>query len=212
MSFDTLARHYSWIEALFAGRRLQRCRTAMLRHLPAPEQVLVFGEGNGRFMAELLRRFPHARLTVIEQSTAMIRAARKRLELANLQHAEVCFIEADALNWRPTTHTYDLIVTCFFLDCFGEDQLAPLISAIARAARPGAHWLVADFQIARTGWRRLRSRLVVSFLYRFFRLATGITARQLVDPAPLLAANGFERHHHEEQDYGLLFCSVWKRS
>ena len=145
MSFDTLAPHYAWIEALFASGRLQRCRTAMLRHLPAPDQVLVFGEGNGRFTVEFLRRFPHARLTIIEQSTAMIRAASKRLELANLQQAEVRFIEADALNWRPAAPTYDLIVTCFFLDCFREDQLAPMMpgsSTESRSVKEGMGLLI----------------------------------------------------------------------
>jgi hypothetical protein len=209
MSFDTLAPHYAWIEAWFARDRLQRCRTAMVPRLPPPDRVLIYGEGNGRFMVEMLRQFPNARLTVVEMSPVMIRQARERLRHADLENADVRFIEADALQWQPEAQTYDLIVTCFFLDCFREDQLAHLVPVIARSATVDAWWLVADFQIARHGWQRLRSRIVVASLYRFFRLMTGISGSRLVDPAPLLAANGFSRAHHEEQDHGVLFCSLW---
>ena len=211
MSFDLLAPHYRWMEALFAAGRLQRCRTALLDALAAPQRVLVYGEGNGRFLVELRRRFPTAQVTVVEASAVMIALAQKRLRRAGLAGAQVEFIHADALTWQPPVAAFDLIVTCFFLDCFRADQLQQLVPAIATAAAAGAQWLHADFQIARAGLQRVCSRVIVGFLYAFFRWATQLPARELVNVEPYLCAAGFTRWERHEFLFGLLFCECWKR-
>ena len=211
MSFDLLAPHYRWMEALCAAGQLQRCRTALLGVIPAPQQVLVYGEGNGRFLVELCRRFPAARVTVVEASAVMIDLARERLQRAGLAGAQVEFIHADALKWQPPTAAFDLIVTCFFLDCFREDQLQHLVPAIANAATADAHWLHADFQIAPAGLRRACSRVIVGVLYAFFRCVTRLPAHELVNVAPYLGAAGFTLWQRREFVLGLLFCDCWKR-
>ena len=210
MSFDLLAPHYRWMEAVCAGGQLQRCRTALLGAIPAPQQALVYGEGNGRFLVELCRRFPAVRVTVVEASAVMIDLARARLQRAGLAGAQVAFIHADALTWQPPEGAFDLIVTCFFLDCFREDQLQHLVPAIANAATADAHWLHADFQIAPTGLMRMCSRVIVKFLYVFFRCVTRLPAHELVDVAPCLSAVGFTRLQRREFILGLLFCDLWK--
>jgi len=211
MSFDLLAPHYRWMERLCAGEKLQRCRTACLDAIPAPEHALVYGEGNGRFLIELCRRFPTTQVTVVEASAVMITLAQTRLRRAGLENAAVTFVHADALQWRPPTAAFDLIVTCFFLDCFREDQLQRLIPRIAGAAQMEAHWLVADFKIADSGWRRLRSRMIVRLLYAFFRRVTRLPARSLVPPGPFLGTAGFMLVRRLEQDHGLLFSECWRR-
>lgn len=209
MSFDLLAPHYRWIEAVAAGDKLQRCRTLLLGEVHPPQRVLVFGEGNGRFLVELLRRFPEAEVTVVELSGKMISLCRERLVRAGLHDRRVHFIQTDALTWQPPANRFDLIVTCFFLDCFSEDQLRGLIASIASAARPGATWLISDFQIAASGWRRWRSRIIVWLLYRFFRLVTQLPGRQLTDVSAMLRAAGFKRTQHAEMDWGLLYGDLW---
>lgn len=211
MSFDLLAPHYRWMEALCAAGQLQRCRTALLGAIPAPQEVLVYGEGNGRFLVELCRRFPAARVTVVEASAVMINLARERLQRAGLAGAQVEFIHADALTWQPPVAAFDLIVTCFFLDCFREDQLQHLMPTIANAAKAKAHWLHADFQIARAGLRRVCSRLIVGVLYAFFRCVTRLPAHELVNVEPYLRAAGFTRWQRREFVLGLVFCDCWKR-
>ncbi|HBJ84482.1 MAG TPA: hypothetical protein DDZ88_11550 [Verrucomicrobiales bacterium] len=211
MSFDLLAPHYRWMERLFAGEKLQRCRTAFLDAIPAPEHALVYGEGNGRFLIELCRRFPTTQVTVVEASAVMITLAQARLQRSGLENAAVTFVHADALEWQPPAAHFDLIVTCFFLDCFREDQLRCLIPRIAGAVRMNAHWLVADFKIADAGWRRLRSRLIVRLLYVFFRRVTRLPARSLMPPEPFLCAAEFTRARRLEQDHGLLFSDCWHR-
>lgn len=211
MSFDLLAPHYRWMEWLSAGGKLQRCRIACLDALPPPARVLIYGEGNGRFLVELLRRFPTAQVTVVDASAAMLAQAQKRLLRTGLVDALVQFIHTDALTWTPPAAAFDMIVTCFFLDCFREDQLQHLIPVIAAAATPHAQWLVADFQVADSGFRRWRSRVILALLYAFFRCVTRLPAHELVDPAPMLRAQGFQRTKHTEYDHGLLYSSTWSR-
>ncbi|MFO1484381.1 MAG: class I SAM-dependent methyltransferase [Verrucomicrobiaceae bacterium] len=210
MSFDLLAPHYRWIEALFARERLQRCRVALLDVIPEPANVLIYGEGNGRFLVELLWRFPSAQVTVVESSTVMVRLARERMTREGFVETRVSFVETDALKWQPPTEAFDLIVTCFFLDCFTEDQLQRLIPTIAGAATPDANWLVADFQIAASGWRRLRSRMIVGLLYVFFRFTTALPGHTLINPAPLLRVVGCVCAEHVEHDHGMLYSSLWR--
>ncbi len=211
MSFDLLAPHYRWMEALCAGGQVQRCRTALLAVIPVPQRVLVYGEGNGRFLVELCRRFPEARVTVVEASGVMIDLARERLRREGLTGAQVEFIHADALAWQPPAAAFDLIVTCFFLDCFREDQLQKLMPVIAGAATTEAQWLIADFQIAPGGLRRVWSRVIVGFLYAFFRCVTRLPAHELVNVEPWVTAAGFTRRGRREFALGLLFCDWWGR-
>jgi methyltransferase family protein len=211
MSFDLLAPHYRWMEALCAGGQVQRCRTALLAVIPAPQQVLVYGEGNGRFLVELCRRFPQARVTVVEASAVMIDLARARLRREGPAGPQVEFIHADALTWQPPAAAFDLIVTCFFLDCFREDQLEKLMPVIASAATAQAQWLIADFQIAPAGLRRVCSRVIVGFLYAFFRWVTRLPAHELVNVEPWVSAAGFTRRGRREFALGLLFCDWWGR-
>lgn len=208
MSFDILAPHYRWMEWLSAGEKLQRCRTAFLDAIEPPERVLIFGEGNGRFLAALLQRFPHARVTSVDASQAMIEKARQRLGAAG---AAVDFIHADALQWQPPADTFDLVVTHFFLDCFRPDQLQLLIPKIASAAKPQATWLLADFKEAERGIRRWRSRLILRVMYGFFRLVTRLPAKCLTAPDAMLEACGFERQQRHEYDWGMLHSDRWAR-
>ncbi len=211
MSFDLLAPHYRWMEALCAGGQLQRCRTALLPALSVPQRVLIYGEGNGRFLVELCRRFPNVSVTVVEASAVMIDLARARLQRAGLAGAQVEFIHADALTWQPPAAAFDLIVTCFFLDCFREDQLQRLVPTIAEAATADAQWLHADFQIAPAGLWRVCSRVIVGALYAFFRRVTRLPAHELVNVESHLSAAGFTKWQRREFVLGLLFCDGWKR-
>ncbi len=212
MSFDLLAPHYRWLEAVAAGNKLQRCRTAWLKRIPRAEKVLIYGDGNGRFLAELLRCFPAAQVTSVDISARMITLARERLVREGLPLAQVEFVHANALKWIPPERTYDLVVTHFFLDCFRPDQLAKLMPAIANAAQAHAHWLVADFKVADGNClKRWRSQMILALMYVFFRAVTHLSARRITPPDSLLASTGFALLHRVESDWGLLHSDCWGR-
>lgn len=212
MSFDLLAPHYRWMEFVVAGEKLQRCRKAFLDQIPAPRNVLLLGEGHGRCLVECRRRFSHARLTCVDASHGMLMESERRLAKHHLDLTKLKFIQADALSWNPDGEPFDLIITNFFLDCFRPDQLKILISKLAANAAPDANWLIADFQVASGGWKRLRSRLILWSMYVFFRVVTRLPAEKLTPPDPFLKQAGFHLHRRTESEWGLLHSEWWSRN
>jgi len=210
MSFDNLAPYYRWMEFIFAGGKMHRCRMAFLDQIPQPKNILLLGEGHGRGLVECCRRFADAQITCVDASEQMLVQARRQLARHNLKTSRVEFIHADILNWLPSGKTYDLIVTNFFLDCFTPEQLVRMIPQIASSSARNANWLVADFQIPSTGWRRVRSRLIIWTLYVFFRLTTRLAAHALTKPDSLLEKAGFTLHRRIKNEWGLLHSDWWQ--
>jgi ubiquinone/menaquinone biosynthesis C-methylase UbiE len=211
MSFDPLARHYGWMEWLLAGHKLQRCRTTFLDRVEGVRNVLIAGEGNGRFLTECRSKLPDARIIVVDASAGMLRAARERLTRRGLDPGGVGFIHTDALVWQPEAQAFDLIVTHFFLDCFPPEELKQVIANLASAAAPGATWLLADFHMPASLLPRCRARTIHAMMYAFFRLATRIAACRLTLPEDFLGAHNFALLERRTSDWGLLHTDIWAR-
>jgi ubiquinone/menaquinone biosynthesis C-methylase UbiE len=211
VSFDGLAPHYRWLEFLLAGDKLQRCRTAFLSEQLHPANVLILGEGNGRFLVECQRKLHPSKIVCVDASARMLELARQRVSSKSAAGA-IDFVHADALAWQPPEGVFDLIVTHFFLDCFRPQDLRQLLPRLAQAAAPHAHWLLADFQIPQTGWRRWRASLIHRLMYLFFGVVTRLPARCLTVPDPLLAAQGFRLRQRRVSNWGLLRSDWWQRA
>lgn len=206
MSFDRLAPFYRSMELFTAGGKLQRCRMAFLDEIPPPEKILLAGEGHGRFLPECARRFPAARIVVVDISAKMLEIAR-----ATVESGQVEYVHADFLTWDAPGGGFDLVVTNFFLDCFPPGELAAVVAKLGEMAAPQADWLLADFEIAPAGLARWRSRVIVAMLYRFFNLATRLRTRALAPPDGELAKAGFTRHRRLTCEWGLLKSEWWRR-
>jgi hypothetical protein len=222
MSFDILAPIYRLMERVLAGGKLHRCRCAFIDRVPPPRNILILGEGPGRFVVECVRKFPQAAITCVEESTKMIAEARNNLARHQLSAHNVTFHESDVIPWLEQQqqqqqsqnghhHEFDLIVTHFFLDCFRADQLGTLVPAIASVAAQHAHWLLADFQEASQGWRRWRSRCILAIMYAFFRAVTRLPASSLTPPDTYLQRAGFSLRERQEYEWGLLKSDWWVR-
>jgi len=207
MSFDTLAPHYRWMERVLAGGKLQRCRTEFLGIISTPQNALLVGEGNGRFLEEFVRRFPTTRITCLDASANMLEQARRVAS----PESEISFLHANIFEWNPPRDHYDLIVTNFFLDCFVPEQLAQVVSKLGFAARSYANWLLADFCQPSEGWKKWRARWILASMYLFFRIATNLPAKQLAPPDQVLTAYGFRLIARKHFDWNLLHADYWKR-
>jgi ubiquinone/menaquinone biosynthesis C-methylase UbiE len=211
MSFDVLAPHYTWMEAVLAGPRLQRARVTWLEELRECRDILILGVGHGHFLRRCAQRFPAARITAVDASVGMLRRAEQRARRADANPGNLNFIHAALPGWRPAQESCDAIVTHFFLDCFAPDELEHVIESLARAARPAARWLLSDFAVPPRGLARQRARVVHGLMYGFFRRVTRLPARRLTEPDPLLAANGFELFGRRTSEWGLLRADCWTR-
>jgi ubiquinone/menaquinone biosynthesis C-methylase UbiE len=210
MSFDRLAPHYTWMEAVLAGPRLQRCRTAWLEKLAGCRHLLIAGVGHGHFLRACALRFPTLAITSVDASAVMLKHARLRSRSVPFP-ARLQFEHATFPDWQPPANTFDAIATHFFLDCFPPSQLAEVVETIANASRRSAKWLITDFAVPDRGWRRQRARAIHALMYSFFRPLAGVAARRVTPPDHLLEAAGFRLKHRLTRELGLLHADLWSR-
>ena len=175
MSFDALAPWYRTLEWIAFGDDLQLCRIACLGEIAAPRRALMIGEGDGRFLCELLRLHPEVEVDCIDASARMLQLARERVarELPG-RWEHVRFLHQDIMSWTAVEQRYDLLVTHFVLDCFPEAALTGIIKKLAGAATDDANWLLADFCLPAKGLARLRARAWLVAMYLFFRITARI--------------------------------------
>jgi SAM-dependent methyltransferase len=211
MNFDRLAAHYHWMEKIFAGGLMQRCRTMFLPHTKNRRHALLVGEGTGKFLVELLRVNPKIRITCVEHSEGMIRQARQRLVRERLDDSQIQFLQMDVLHWTPPEEKFDLVVTHFFLDCFRAEQLEKLVPRLAGSTTAEAIWLLADFRVAERGWRRWRAAVILTMLYAFFKLTTALSANRLTPPDKFLSDAGFKLTERRLVNFGLAHADLWLR-
>jgi ubiquinone/menaquinone biosynthesis C-methylase UbiE len=201
MNCDRIAPHYWWIERLGMGHTLERRRLWFLPKLGNARRALVLGDGDGRFLRELLRRNSVVRADYVDLSRRMLELARQKAG-----DDRVTYRQTDARTLDLPRDQYDLIATHFFFDCFERDELDALITRIAEAAQPGARWIVSEFRT-----QNIAARLLVSALYLFFAITTGLKTRTLSDHRPIMQANGFRMVGASTSRAGLVISELWER-
>jgi len=211
MNFDRLAPHYHWLEIIFAGGLMQRCRTTYLTRTKFCRRALLVGEGTGRFLVELLRWHPQIRITCIEPCEGMIKQMRQRIIREGLDDSQINFQQVDVLKWTPPKEKFDLIVTNFFLDCFRAGQLQELVPLLAGSTTAEAIWLLADFRVPECGWRRWRATVILAGLYWFFRIMTSLPAIWITRPDGFLSRSGFKLTERKLLNFGLIHADLWVR-
>jgi SAM-dependent methyltransferase len=205
MSYDGLAPFYGLLERLVFRGQMQRCRCALLpeiaAELPEGASVLSLGEGRGSFVRALAQLRPDLTLTVLDGSERMLSVARRRLEKsapetatrARWLHAELLSADlAEDPSADPCADPaavgegFALIACCFFLDSFEGAELESVLHRILAWLAPEGRVLICDFRQAPRGLARVRSRAWLRLLYASFAWSTGLRARRLEDPEPLL--------------------------
>jgi hypothetical protein len=224
-NFDRVARIYRWAEYLTLGPLLQRTRTHFLKQLPTLNHALILGDGDGRFLAQLLTTQPQLQALAVDTSATMLHLLRQRCH----PHANrLQTLQTSALNLSPATIQYpetsvsglisleeqaaalarDLITTHFFLDCLSQPEVDALTLNLARTLPPGALWLLSDFGQPRI--LRPLAALYIRALYLAFRVLTGLRVTHLPDPQSSLRTAGFELIARHDILYGLIYAEIWQ--
>jgi ubiquinone/menaquinone biosynthesis C-methylase UbiE len=209
-NFDRLARAYRWMEYLSFGTSLASVRELRIPEMQHHGRALVYGDGDGRFLALLVRRAPALQVTAVDASARMLQVAAHRLPPG----ASVELVHADALAFQPSREAggYDLIVSHFFLDCFSEDQLGCLVERVNAAAAESAVWVVSDFSVPQRSIARVLGRWIVGGLYQAFGLLTSLETRRLPDHGSILRQGGWRLKDRCLRLYGLLISERWQRN
>ncbi len=194
------------------GRALERRRCEFLPEMATARRVLILGEGDGRFLTLLLQANQGVEIDVVDNSAKMLaRAERRACATVETNASKVRFHHADARLWIPPAETnYDLVVTHFFLDCFEESELAPMVRQFA-AGEKECRWIVSEFRQPASGFSAWRARLWIGTLYRLFGWTTGLRVRRLPDYGFILKQCGFRRIETVISEWGLLTSELWER-
>ena len=214
-NFSLIARPYRFLEYLTLGPTLQNCRSYYLPQLSDSRRALVLGDGDGRFLAELLARNPQLHADAVDTSATMLQLLRRRCESASPNSkTRLRTHHTNALSFPLETSLtfedpYDLIVSHFFLDCLNQPQLNTLVSRIAKNLRPGALWLISDFRIP-AGPIQLPTKILVRSLYLAFRILTGLRTTHLPDHVTPLTQAGLVQIAHHHSLAGILTTELWQ--
>jgi ubiquinone/menaquinone biosynthesis C-methylase UbiE len=207
-TFDLIASSYPLLEQIIFGSTLSRSRKLFAGRVTEGNNILLIGEGNGRFLLEIVKQTSSASFTVVDSSAKMLAAAARRIETID-RCARIELIHADILEWKSPAAHFDRIVTHFFLDLFTPDQISRIVEKISRLATKDTLWINIDFTSA---GQRLRQRLLMWAQYRFFRIAAGIEAPRLFDSLPYIRQAGWEILERRSLESGWisahLMCKV----
>lgn len=211
MSFDRVAPFYCFLETITFGQALQRARICFSRKISPPVRALVVGEGNGRFLCDLVGVHPRIEIDCVDASKQMLELSRARVQRNHPESlGRIRFFHADIRLWSPP-QLYDLIVTHFFLDCFDRFDLELIVAKLAECATEDAKWLVSDFAPPEKLLARRYAAIELKVMYMFFRLTTDVGAQTLVDPRPSLESRGFVRRSLRLFRGGTLYASMYTR-
>ena len=186
--FDNLAPWYHFLETISFGNRLQQCRISQLAELNEVTNILILGDGNGRFLESLLKSNSNAEIESLDISRKMIRLATARINTLP-KNSRVVFIHSDVFDWEFPSSKYDLVVTNFFLDCFNYSELTNLVESISLSLKPEGKLIYGDFNVPNSLFKKTLTSLLLFGMYLFFRIFTRISANSLHDPTTLLIKN-----------------------
>jgi ubiquinone/menaquinone biosynthesis C-methylase UbiE len=206
MNCDFIAPLYRWLEYATFGRTLQRRRREFLGLLGDAQSALIIGDGDGRFLAELHRRYPECEVDSIDLSARMLSLARSRTRSSRIH-----FLQADARFVEFPRAQYDLIVTHFFLDCLSDSDAAAFITRASAGAAMNARWIVSEFRMPSHGWPALHAALWLKTMYFFFLLTTGLAINRLPRYRQHLAAQGFILEREVTERFGMVASESWIR-
>ena len=211
-NFDRLARLYAPLEWLSFGRALSRRRRCFLTdpRIASARRALVLGDGDGRFTAALVERYPTLEITAVDASADMLEVLERRVR-AKTPSAMLELQCADLRTWPVTGTGYDLVVSHFVFDCLTTPDLADLVARIAPALAPNARWLVSDFAIPTHALWTPIAKLLLRFLYFAFGRLTGLEVTRLPDYPSALESVRFELASVETGWGGTLRSELWQR-
>ena len=209
-NFDRLAGSYAFIERLVYGRTLERARFAHVPAVVESRDVLIVGEGDGRFLERLIHLLSPVSIDCVEPSASMVARSFKRIAATD-RPVRIRFHHRPIDEVELRAEGYDLIVTNFVLDMFQGEELESTLSALNRAARPNASWIISDFQIPSGQSHRLWARPLLWVMYRFFRFTTGLRTARLESPRPVLKSLGWGGVSEETWWRGFIYSSLFRR-
>ncbi len=199
--FDLLAPFYDGLARLIIGRDIINSQLHFLSVFRGGKHLLILGGGSGWILEYLCIECPGLQIDYIDISPRMIFMAKRRVK----NNAQVHFIqgtEGDVPN-----QLYDGVITNYYLDMFDNKELSNVIEKIKRSITKDALWVVTDFVNERKTYR-----IVLWWMYRFFKIITQIEATRLPDWQHQMTKSGSALIDHKKFKKGFITSNLYQLS
>lgn len=136
--FDRMSGSYERMNYLTSFGFSIRWREQFVRKLPASDEPLMIIDlmtGMGETWSGVRHRYPKARLSGLDFSSAMLEHAERRNRRQGPQHVRL--IQQDVLRNELPSGGFDRVFCAFGLKTFNEAQLHRLADEVKRILRPG---------------------------------------------------------------------------
>ncbi|HKM92057.1 MAG TPA: methyltransferase domain-containing protein [Prolixibacteraceae bacterium] len=170
---------------------------------PKATRILDLGCGGGNYAVKMATLMPHVDCTLIDISSNMVEAAKKRVE--EIITGKVKAIQGDYRNIELKKNSYDIITAGTTLHHLREENEWELVfGKVFRALKPGGSFWINDVVISETeelnkmmleGWiSKLKKQITESELDLYLkRYETEDTPRTLTYQLDLLKKIGFSK-------------------
>lgn len=208
--YNRLSSVYAWLEHLAFANTLMRARLSLLPELKSAKEILILGEGDGRFLRQAVSYLAEARFVVLEQSPNMIALAKQRFSSAELERIQ--FIECDIQTGKEQLKPgFDAIITCFFLDMFNATGICNILETFSPYLKDAGYWYYVDFAETGKGVNRLYQQAYLRLMYWFFAWQTGLETQKLVNPHSLFEALGFRLQGQNDLHFHFLSSRLYQK-
>jgi tRNA (cmo5U34)-methyltransferase len=76
---------------------------------------------------------------------------------------------------------------------------------------PDGIWLISEFAIPDSGWRRFHAQFWIWIMYCFFNLTTRLSVKSLPPIETFMTEAGMHRVEQEKRRNGLIVSETWLR-
>jgi len=205
-NYDNIASYYDFLSQLVFGSSLIKAQSLFLNYVKPKSSILIVGGGTGRILEYLARE--HASglvITYVEISAKMIAAARKR----DWKQNQVYFVH-QAVEDFSSPLQYDVILTAFLFDNFTEPKIRLTFSQLDSMLNSGGLWLFADFTYDKNKGKWWQ-KILLSLMYKFFRLTCHIEATDLINMEDIFDRNGYLKVFENTYYAGFIKSIVYNK-
>jgi ubiquinone/menaquinone biosynthesis C-methylase UbiE len=176
--FDLVAPIYDGLASLVFGGAIRRSQLAYVPDVRSVDNALVIGGGTGWFLLELLARTDVKRVVYVELSESMLEKSRELIRGRNPDWlSRVKFLHGTEQSITAQDGPFDLIVTNFFLACFGDANCTQMIERLYPHLSPKGRWLFVDFEVPPGGVNRVAANVLFKVMFTFFNVVSDLESK-----------------------------------
>ena len=179
--FNKLAPFYGFFSAVISLNKIHKSQLWFLTKKDKYKNAIIIGGGDGKFLAEAVKKGLAEHYFYIDFSSNMLQMAKTRIEKENPDYLRSITFVCGLFNEVPLRQKFDLVVTSYFLDCLSQNEFLIAMHKINAHLSENGTWFFSDFNIPRDNFRKILAKLTIRFIYLIFNFICHWNLKQLPD-------------------------------